>query len=70
MSEIFNNVDWAELRNQKEILYSMAWEEATTPEQEDAIEGVLNLLDHFMDFAVSEGYESELMVFGKDIEVG
>lgn len=68
MSYIFKHIDWKLLRDQKETLVSMTIGDSISKNQEDAIIGILNLLDEFQDVAVEEGYATEEEVFGEDEE--
>jgi hypothetical protein len=65
MTTIFNNIDWKLLREQKSTLIQMSEDEHPGIKQE-ALIGIINLLDSFQDTAVSEGYAKVEEVFDLD----
>jgi hypothetical protein len=62
VTEVFNNIDWKLLREQKSTLVLMS-EDEWSKEKQDALIGIINLLDSFQDTAVSEGYAKVEEVF-------
>ena len=55
------NINWALLREQKSALVRMAM----TGQDNQALDGIVNLLDNLQDEAVSSGLADEVTVFGK-----
>ena len=64
MTEVFNNIDWKMLREQKQTLVILSEIETISQTERDALVGVINLLDSFQDIAVMEEYETDKEVFG------
>jgi hypothetical protein len=62
MTGVFNNIDWKLLREQKSTLVMMSEDEHPGIKQ-DALIGIINLIDSFQDTAVSEGYAKTEEVF-------
>ena len=55
------NINWALLREQKAALVRMAM----TGQDNQALDGIINLLDTLQDEAVSSGLADEEIVFGE-----
>lgn len=61
---VFANMDWKMLRAQKSTLVELAWDDRTTVDEAEHIDGIVNFLDHFQDYAVRVGAVTESEVFG------
>jgi microcompartment protein CcmK/EutM len=57
-------MDWELLRKQKLVLVELRTGSVVTAEQEESLEGILNLIDFIQDQVVDSGQESEAVVFG------
>jgi len=64
--ESFQNVDWALLREQKELLVGYLLKKRVSSE----LEGIINFLDTIQDNIVACGEKTELEVFGVQNESG
>ena len=49
MSKVIQNINWALLNEQKEVLVSLVMGEPLTPYKLNAIDGIINLLDAIQD---------------------
>jgi len=58
-------IDWPLLQQQKQLLVELRAGQTVTAEQEESIEGILNLLDSIQDQAVDSGDVPEAVVFGQ-----
>lgn len=57
-------MDWELLRAQKRALVELRAGSVVTLEQEQGLEGILNLIDFIQDQVVDSGQEPENVVFG------
>ena len=57
MAKLLNNIDWEQLRVQKEQLIDVVDEHPT-------LSGLVHLIDSIQDYAVDSGIASEEQVFG------
>jgi hypothetical protein len=64
--EVEVDIDFKLLRKQKRVLISLASDKRTSKSRVDALEGIINLLDHMQDAAVESGAASEHTVFGSE----
>lgn len=61
-------VDWALLRQQKEALLTIP-EQLINSTQYDALQGIIELIDHIQDYAVWSEAVSEEVVFNIQLDV-
>lgn len=59
-----NNIDWEELKKQKEIVVALGIRYDISPEEDDGIRGLVHLLDHLQDYAVDIMGKPEDKIFG------
>jgi hypothetical protein len=66
--EVEVDIDFKLLRKQKRVLISLASDKRvrTSKSRVDALEGIINLIDHMQDAAVDSGAASEDTVFGSE----
>lgn len=50
--ELLENIDWVELREQKEVLLNVIKYFEKTPVITDKLDGIVSLIDNLQDFAV------------------
>lgn len=64
---IDDNIDWKELRKQKETLLNVIGDLTHTGKGEivSDLDGILHLIDHIQDSAVTSGIWTEEEIFGK-----
>jgi hypothetical protein len=62
--QLFTNIDWALLRNQKINLIEISELENLTSFQKEALDGILNIIDGLQDAVVDDDLFTELVVCG------
>lgn len=60
-------IDWALLRQQKEVLLSIP-EVIINSQQYDALQGIISLIDHLQDYAVWSEAVTEEVVFNMNTD--
>lgn len=65
VKDVLAGIDWPRLREQKLVLIRMANDEDIPLEDQDALAGVVHLIDALQDAVVDEGLETEAEVFGE-----
>ena len=63
-SVALGKMDWTLLRSQKRALVDLRAGSVVTPEQEESLEGILNLIDCIQDQVVDTNQDTEVAVFG------
>jgi hypothetical protein len=60
-------MNWELLRRQKRVLLNLDTGSVVTGKQNEAIEGIVSLIDHIQDQVVDSGQMTSKTVFGKNL---
>ena len=60
------NVDWEMLRSQKETIMVLSVDSRLNETEQDAMHGILHLIESIQDSIVDDGIASEIVVFDMD----